>query len=152
MGLTGKKLRFAKGVISGLSASEAYRRAYNAGSMSPATVATEASRLIRDPHIAPIIREKVDEAMSDAVWDRRTSINRLVAVNDLCFKKLAGGGGEPVDRVALSGFLESLDRLGTLCFTDLETKEARETFATDPVRVRARAKRQEAAFKAELGI
>lgn len=152
MGLTGKRLRFAEGVISGLSASEAYRRAYDAGSMSPATVATEASRLLRDPHVAPIIREKVEAAMKDAVWDRKTSINRLVEVNAICFERLKEGGDGPLDRVAMSGFLESLDRLGTLCFTDLETKEAREVFAADPERVKARVERQEKAFRAELGL
>lgn len=152
MGLTSKRLRFAEGVISGLSASEAYRRAYDARNMSPSTVATEASRLLRDPKIAPIVREGIEQAMSDAVWDRKTSIDRLVAVNALCFERLTESAGGSVDRVALSGFLESLDRLGTLCFTDLETKEAREVFAADPERVKARSKRQEAAFRAELGL
>ena len=56
MGLTGKRLRFAEGVVSGLSASEAYRRAYDARGMKPASVATEASRLLRDPKLAHMVR------------------------------------------------------------------------------------------------
>lgn len=152
MGLTGKRLRFAGGVVSGLSASEAYRRAYDARSMKPASVATEASRLLRDPKIARMVREGIEKAMANAAWNREEAIGRLTEVNALCFERLTGSGGGSVDRVALTGFLESLDRLGTLCLIDLETREAREKFSSDPERVRARAKRQETAFKAELGF
>lgn len=152
MGLTGKRLRFAEGVVSGLSASEAYRRAYDASGMKPASVATEASRLLRDPKIARMVREGIEQAMTNAAWNREEAIGRLTEVNALCFERLTGSGGGSVDRVALTGFLESLDRLGTLCLIDLETSEAREEFTSNPERVRARAKRQEAAFKAELGF
>lgn len=152
MGLTGKRLRFAEGVVSGLSASEAYRRAYDARGMKPASVATEASRLLRDPKIARMVREGIEKAMRNAAWNREEAIGRLTEVNALCFERLTGGGAGSVDRVALTGFLESLDRLGTLCLIDLETSEAREEFASNPERVRARARRQEAAFKAELGF
>lgn len=152
MGLTGKRLRFAEGVVSGLSASEAYRRAYDASGMKPASVATEASRLLRDPKIARMVREGIEQAMANAAWNREEAIGRLTEVNALCFERLTGSSGGSVDRVALTGFLESLDRLGTLCLIDLETREAREKFSSDPERVRARAKRQETAFKAELGF
>ena len=152
MGLTGKRLRFAEGVVSGLSASEAYRRAYDASGMKPASVATEASRLLRDPKIARMVREGIEKAMTNAAWNREEAIGRLTEVNALCFERLTGSSGGSVDRVALTGFLESLDRLGTLCLIDLETREAREEFTSNPERVRARAKRQEAAFKAELGF
>lgn len=152
MGLTGKRLRFAEGVVSGLSASEAYRRAYDASGMKPASVATEASRLLRDPKIARMVREGIEKAMTNAAWNREEAIGRLTEVNALCFERLTESGGGSVDRVALTGFLESLDRLGTLCLIDLETSEAREEFTSNPERVRARAKRQEAAFKAELGF
>lgn len=152
MGLTGKRLRFAEGVVSGLSASEAYRRAYDASGMKPASVATEASRLLRDPKIAHMVREGIEQAMTNAAWNREKAIGRLTEVNALCFERLTGGGAGSVDRVALTGFLESLDRLGTLCLIDLETSEAREEFASNPERVRERARRQEAAFRAELGF
>lgn len=152
MGLTGKRLRFAEGVVSGLSASEAYRRAYDASGMKPASVATEASRLLRDPKIARMVREGIEQAMANAAWNREEAIGRLTEVNALCFERLTGSDAGSVDRVALTGFLESLDRLGTLCLIDLETREAREKFSSDPERVRERARRQEAAFRAELGF
>lgn len=152
MGLTGKRLRFAEGVVSGLSASEAYRRAYDASGMKPASVATEASRLLRDPKIARMVREGIEQVMANAAWNREEAIGRLTEVNALCFERLTGSGAGSVDRVALTGFLESLDRLETLCLIDLETREAREKFASNPERVRERARRQEAAFRAELGF
>jgi hypothetical protein len=50
--LTSKQQAFADGVVSGLSQSEAYRRAYSAEGMKPSAVHTEASTLAAHPEVA----------------------------------------------------------------------------------------------------
>ena len=50
--LTSKQQAFADGVVSGLSQSEAYRRAYNAEGMKASAVHTEASTLAAHPEVA----------------------------------------------------------------------------------------------------
>jgi len=51
-GLTAKQERFARAYVEGGKASEAYRAAYEASKMKPATVWTEASLLLGNPKVA----------------------------------------------------------------------------------------------------
>lgn len=50
--LTPQQEKFAQGVASGLTLSDAYRQAYKAGKMKPATINETASRLASDPKIS----------------------------------------------------------------------------------------------------
>lgn len=55
--LTPKREKFAHGVASGLNQSDAYRAAFNAGGMKPATINVKASQLMADGKV----RERVNE-------------------------------------------------------------------------------------------
>lgn len=57
MALTSKQEAFTLGVFEGLSASEAYRRAYSAGAMLPATINRDASALLNHPKVAARLAE-----------------------------------------------------------------------------------------------
>ena len=55
--LTPKQQKFVEEVVSGKNQSDAYRAAFSAGKMSAASVAKEASKLMADPHITPMLRQ-----------------------------------------------------------------------------------------------
>jgi phage terminase small subunit len=59
--LTSKQETFAQGLAEGLTASEAYRRAYSADGMKPATVHVEACKQAQHPKVA----RRVDEILAE---------------------------------------------------------------------------------------
>lgn len=121
--ITPKQERFAQGIISGLNPSEAYRQAgYKAG--NAATVATEAQRLLNNPHISPIIEQGRREAMTNAVWNRTTAIERLQTVNDKLYKKIADD--EDMSRDTLRAFFDSTKLLNDLADVDHEKQLRRD--------------------------
>ena len=77
-GLTEKQEAFARGLAEGLTNSEAYRRAYDASTMQPATIHNEAAKLAHHPKVAgplnEILSEKrarnsmLSEKQTDRVW------------------------------------------------------------------------------------
>ena len=66
MALTAKMEMFALGVASGLSQTEAYRRAYNAENMKPAVIAVKASELLRNGNVAVRLTELRAPALQKA--------------------------------------------------------------------------------------
>lgn len=114
---TPKQRKFAELVISGASLTDAYRAAYDAKSSSPETVATEAARLIRNPHVAPIIAEGRRQAMESAVCTRMTLLGRLEAVNRAAFEQLTAEG-ESMSQAALRAFMETSKELREECIDD----------------------------------
>lgn len=112
MGLTPKQRKFAERIVSGMNPSEAYRAAYDCARMKPATVATQAQRLMRHPNIAPMIEQGFEAAAKSAVWSRETALRRLEAVNLETYERLTETGREGgLDRAASDAFFKSLDRL-----------------------------------------
>lgn len=79
--LTPKQEHFARLVVGGCDYSSAYRQAYDASSMRPATVHCEASRLRRNPEVAARLNElstRADEVTAASAADtRRWVIERL---------------------------------------------------------------------------
>ena len=79
--LTSKQQAFADGVVSGLSQSEAYRRAYEAASMKASAVHTEASLLAAHPaitqRIAAGLAEKERAAQRSGLSRRAMVLERL---------------------------------------------------------------------------
>lgn len=70
--LTEKKRKFALGILEGLEQAEAYRRAYDAKAMKPATIYKRASELIRDGEVAGMLaaqRQQVLEAVGKGATD-----------------------------------------------------------------------------------
>jgi hypothetical protein len=57
MALTSQREKFAQGLAEGLSQADAYRASFKTGSMVPATIHSEASRLAKNPQIAARVEE-----------------------------------------------------------------------------------------------
>lgn len=148
---TPKQRAFAALVVGGSSLTSAYRQTYRTGGMSSTTVAKEASRLARNPHVAPLIEEGVRIAMEQAEWCRAVAVRRLEEVNRHCFNAIVGTDGMP-DKAALYGFIESADRLNGLTCVDVETSDEREKYMRNPERVKAKRDQERAAFDAEMGF
>lgn len=77
MALTQKQETFCLAIVSGMGPSEAYKKAYNAGNMKPATISVKASELLANGSItvrieqlrAPVIKKMqygLEEAMLEA--------------------------------------------------------------------------------------
>ena len=79
--LTSKQQAFADGVVSGLSQSEAYRRAYSAAGMKASAVHTESSSLAGHPEVARRIAaglaEKERAAQRSGLSRRAMVLERL---------------------------------------------------------------------------
>ena len=75
--LTSKQQAFADGVVSGLSQSEAYRRAYNAEGMKASAVHTEASTLAGHPEVSRRIESGLGEKERAAL---RSGLSRRAMV------------------------------------------------------------------------
>lgn len=131
--ITPKQEAFARGIISGLNPSEAYRAAgYTA--KNSATVATEAQRLMNNPHIAPIIQAGRQEAMTKAVWSRTIALERVQAVNDALYKKITDEG--EMSRDTLRAFLDSAAMLSDLADVAHEKELRREVLAEETREIR----------------
>ena len=77
MALTPKQEAFCLAYLEAGNASEAYRRAYNAGNMSGNAIAVEACNLLANPKIALRLEELTQQATSDAVMTRQRAMERL---------------------------------------------------------------------------
>ena len=148
--MTPKRKRFARAVIEGTNPSEAYRAAYSTDGMSSKSVWNEANKLMNDPEVSRMVREGEQEAMAESVWNRARAISQLEQVNQRCFDALMSDEGGALDRSALSGFLETADRLNQLCFVEVETADARASFKADPERLRRTNDESRRVFESEL--
>jgi hypothetical protein len=75
--LTPKQSRFCLAIVEGDGQSEAYRGAYDASAMANEAVATEASRLMRDPRI----KARVDELRRNL--QRSLGLSRATLLREL---------------------------------------------------------------------
>lgn len=130
---TAKQEAFARGIISGLNPSEAYRAA-GYSCTNAATVATEAQRLLHSPHISPIIEQGKAEAMKNAVWNRTIALERVGAVNDALYLKITNDGD--MSRDTLRAFLDSASMLNDLSDTEHEKKLRRDVVDEETREVR----------------
>lgn len=86
-GLTSKQRAFADKVAEGATLADSYRAAYDAGNMQPASIYTEACKLMANPLIAQRVNDKSREILQgkslDAGRIRLTVIERLqIEAND----------------------------------------------------------------------
>lgn len=149
MGATPKQRKFAAKVIEGMNPSAAYRVSYDASGMNPASVAREANELMHHPNITPLIRQGIEDAMQDATWCRAKAIQQLEQINQRCFDALMGSDEVP-DKSALTGFLETVDRLNELCFVAVETADAKASFKANPERLKRTNEESRRVFESEL--
>ena len=135
-GLTEKQEKFAQGLAAGLTNAEAYRQAYDASTMKPATLHNESSKLSQHPAITARLRElladksrqnsmsalKQSERVWRGVWRLAEGENVPPAVQQSALALAAKMAGMLTDRVEIenkhadSGSLEKelLERLQRL--------------------------------------
>lgn len=80
--LTAKQEKFIHGVLSGLSKSEAYRRAYNAKNMSVETIAVKACNLAKQDKIKVIIEQRQKKIADREIWSREKALSMLRDIAD----------------------------------------------------------------------
>ena len=82
MALTPKQEAFAQAVVSGLSQSDAYRKAYDAAKMKPETVQNNAYKLVGNNDVATRIAALRKALESKGLWTREKSVLALAAIAD----------------------------------------------------------------------
>lgn len=80
MKLTAKQEAFAQAVASGLTQSDAYRKAYAAHRMTDKSVHESASRLMRDVKVASRIDALKGKLEEKALWSREKSVAVLAEI------------------------------------------------------------------------
>ncbi len=78
MALTPKQEAFAQAIVSGMSQADAYRKAYDAGNMKPATVQSKASILMADGKV----RARVEELRRPVVEKVQYGLEQAMAEAD----------------------------------------------------------------------
>lgn len=80
MALTAKQEAFAQAIAGGMNQSDAYRSAYNAGKMKPASINQLASKLASDIKVSSRVMELQAELANKSLWTREQSIAVLAGV------------------------------------------------------------------------
>ena len=116
--LTAKQQTFADLIATGQRQSAAYRSAYDAADMAPATVWNEASRLVRHPEVA----QRVGLLQQEAEYSAAT---RREVTRDFVFQELAALA---MDAPTSNARLKALELLGKSVgmFTDRVEVEVEE--------------------------
>jgi phage terminase small subunit len=77
MTLTAKQEAFAQAVADGMTQSDAYRSAYNAGKMKPEAIHVNASKLMADAKVALRVASLREALASKSLWSRLDSVQAL---------------------------------------------------------------------------
>jgi phage terminase small subunit len=85
-GLTPKREKFAQGVALGKSQADAYRAAFSAKGMRPATVQQEASRLMRDPRVSARVGVLAEKAAERAEITLESHLRDLMILRNAALK------------------------------------------------------------------
>ena len=107
---TPKQRLFAECIAAGINPADAYRAAYGCENSKPETVATEARRLLVNPHVAPLIAELKQAAANDAICTRTALLDRLEAVNRKAYDELTAEGAT-VSPAAFRAFMDTYGEL-----------------------------------------
>ena len=81
--LTPKQEAFAQAVAGGMSQSDAYRKAYNAGNMGDQSVWVNASKLMSDAKVSLRVADLKAKLEAMALWSREDSVNTLKRIVEL---------------------------------------------------------------------
>ncbi|MCH4184025.1 MAG: hypothetical protein LKF61_00890 [Eggerthellaceae bacterium] len=120
---TSKQKAFADAVIAGVNPGEAYKAVYSCTRMNAHNISTEAGRLLKNPVVAPLVREGRRKATEHAQWTRERSIKGLMEVYNDAIERLRASKGKTayIPQDVLKGILESNDRLNKMCGVDETT-------------------------------
>ena len=78
--LTSKQEAFAQAIADGMNQSDAYRKAYNAGSMKYQTINSKSCILLKDGKVMARVDQLRKKIESRQLWTREDSIKTLKAV------------------------------------------------------------------------
>ena len=109
MALTPKQEAFALAYVETGNASEAYRRAYNAGNMKPEVIANKASALLKRGEV----RVRVEMAQAKAVERHETTIDDILRELEEA-RALAAGGEKPQPAAMVAASMGKAKLLGML--------------------------------------
>lgn len=105
--LTAKQEAFAQAIVSGMNQSDAYRAAYNAGSMSAATINVKASELMANGKVAVRVQELRKPAVEAAQYGLKEAMAEAAEAMAVAREKENGGAmvAAVTLRAKLSGLL-----------------------------------------------
>ena len=109
MPLTPKQEAFALAYVETGNASEAYRRAYNAGNMKPEVIANKASALLKRGEV----RVRVEMAQAKAVERHETTVDDILRELEEA-RALAAGGEKPQPAAMVAASMGKAKLLGML--------------------------------------
>ena len=116
--LTGKQEAFVKGVVSGLSQTDAYRAAYNVGeNCKPATIRNEAWKLASHPDVSLMIEKGLARKREVA---QRTGVSRRVLVLERLEAEAMDSNNSDASRIRALELLGKHERL----FTDVVEQQS----------------------------
>lgn len=130
--LTGNRELFAKYVASGLSQSDAYRKAYDCKKSTDKTIHENASRLMADSKVIARVKElsdKADEKLIDSIaYSKEDSFKQLEKAQGIALKcvKKAFHNGKCVDESSapdLNNFIRAEELKGKLFGLYVEKSE-----------------------------
>ena len=85
--LTSKQEKFCQYIVSGMTKSDAYRKAYNCTSDSPQYVATKALRISRLKHVKARIEELWSKAEKKLLYSKEQSFQKIAALQEQAISK-----------------------------------------------------------------
>ena len=94
--LTPKQERFCVEYFNTGNASEAYRRAYDAGDMAPATINVKASELLADGKVAVRVQAMRDGAANSAMMSKADVLREAMKIAKFDIRRLYYDDGEPI--------------------------------------------------------
>lgn len=80
MTLTAKQEAFAQAIADGLNQSDAYRKAYDASSMTDAVINVKACELLKNGKVKVRVDELRGKLEAKALWTREMSVQTLIKV------------------------------------------------------------------------
>lgn len=104
--LTAKQEKFCQAVVSGLNISDAYRSAYDAGGMKPATVNRSAKELTDNPKIAARVQALRKPVVEEVQYGLKQAMSEAQQAFDVALEK--GNGGAMVAAATLRAKLNGL--------------------------------------------
>ena len=94
--LTPKQERFCVEYFNTGNASEAYRRAYDAGDMAPATINVKASELLATGKVAVRVQAMRDGAANSAMMTKADVLREAMKIAKFDIRRLYDDGGAPI--------------------------------------------------------
>lgn len=114
--LTQKRELFAQGIVEGLTAADAYRRAYSVDRMKLATIQREALKVAANPMVSTRIEDLQEQLRRESMWTAVKVVDRLSEIVDRCMvaKPVLSALGVPTGEWVFDsrGALKGLELIG----------------------------------------